>query len=138
MATEKEFLAKVELLDTKQNKLTTGSGIAISNTNVITGETYTQTYSGQGVKIGEITRANGSTVNVTTPSAEIVELTQSEYDALPSSKNYNNITYFIKDVDDIIIWMGTYDEYDALPLAQKKKDNYLYFIIPNPESPVTP
>lgn len=49
--------------------------------------------------ISKIKLPNGSTVNIkdTVARGQIVELTQAQYDALPSTKLTNGVTYFIKD-----------------------------------------
>lgn len=138
MATEKELLAKLALLSTKQDVLTAGRGININqNTDTITSQTYAQTYTPQdplvGVSIGTVTNPDGTTFNVKVPNPTVVELTQAEYDILPSSKNVDNVAYFVKDMPDIKIWLGTLLDYESLPLAYKMKNDYLFFIIPEDE-----
>ena len=135
MPTQKELLAKLALLDGKQDVLTAGNGINIDQlTDTITGQTFTQTYTpispATGFKIGEITSPNGATSDVKIPNPEVVELTQAQYNALPATKGWDGVAYFVTDVPDIKIWLGTYDQYIALPLADRRKDYILYFIIP--------
>lgn len=141
MATEKELLAKLALLQYKQDKLVSGNGIGIDDsTDTITAQIFNQTYLPEnpehGFKIGEVTDPDGTTINVKVPNPDVVELTQAEYDQLDSSVKYDNqVAYFVTDIPDIKIWMGDVMAYQALPLAEKMKDNYLFFIIPAQEPP---
>ena len=127
MATEKELLAKLALLQYKQDALTAGSGIAIDqNTDTISGVTLTPSLQ-TGTKVADI-NFNGSSTNLYVPNPQVREMTQAQYDALPVGDKVNNTAYFITDIPDIRIWMGTYDAYMALPRAERLKDNYLFFI----------
>lgn len=138
MATEKELLAKLALLSTKQDVLTAGRGININqNTDTITSQTYAQTYTptnpGIGFKIGELINGDGTTSDVTVPDPDFRELTQSQYDALPTTKNYDGVAYFITDKPAIQIWIGSAQEYLNLTLAEKMKPNILYCIRQTPQ-----
>ena len=136
MPTQKELLAKLALLDGKQDVLTAGNGININqNTDTITGQTFTQTYTPQvperGFKIGEITSPNGTVSDVKVPDPDIVEMTQAQYDALdPTVRANNHTAYFITDIPDVKVWIGSLVEYQALPLALRMKNDHLFFIIP--------
>ena len=139
MPTQKELLAKLALLDGKQDVLTAGNGININqNTDTITGQTFTQTYTptspATGFKIGEITSPNGVTSDVKVPDPDFRELTQSQYDALPATKNFDGVAYFITDKPAIQIWIGSAQEYLNLTLAEKMKPNVLYCIRQTPQN----
>lgn len=139
MPTQKELLAKLALVNTKQNKLTAGNGININqSTDTITGQTYSQTYTptnpATGFKIGSLTNLDGSTTDVRVPDPDFRELTQSQYDALPATKNYDGVAYFITDKPAIQIWIGSAQEYLNLTLAEKMKPNVLYCIRQTPQN----
>ena len=144
MPTQKELLAKLALLDGKQDVLTAGNGININqNTDTITGQTYTQTFvptsPSHGFKVGTLTNPDGTTADVKVPDPDIVELTQAQYDALdPSAKASNHTAYFVTDIPDIKLWLGTLLEYEALPLAYRMKNDYIFFIVPEDEEPEEP
>lgn len=141
MATEKELLAKLALLQYKQDKLVEGNGIGIDDsTDTITAQIFNQLYRPQdpehGYKIGEVVDPDGTTTDIKVPNPDVVELTQAAYDQLDYSAKYNNqVAYFVTDIPDIKIWMGDAMTYQALPLAEKMKDNYLFFIVPAKEPP---
>lgn len=124
----KELLAKLRLLEEKQNALTAGSGINInSQTDTISGTTVTPILN-QGAKIATITNANGLASDLYSPNTQVVEMTQAQYDALPYADKVNGTAYFITDIPDIQVWIGTESEYNNLPLATKSKNNILFFI----------
>lgn len=130
MATEKELLAKLALLAAKQDRLTAGNGISINqNTDTISGTTVTPTLN-TGFKIGSVTNKDGVTQDIYAPNPHIVETTQEQYNALPYYEKVNGTAYFITDIPDIQVWIGTETEYAALPAATKMKDNILFCIRP--------
>lgn len=141
MATEKELLAKLALLQYKQDKLVEGNGIGIDDsTDTITAQIFNQLYRPQnsehGYKIGEVVDPDGTTTDVKVPNPDIVELTQAQYDQLDYLDKHNNqVAYFVTDIPDIKIWMGDALSYQRLTLAEKMKDNYLFFIVPAQEPP---
>ena len=125
---DKELLAKLRLLDSKQDVLTPGAGIAINqNTDTISGTTVTPILN-QGYKIASTTGPNGVSADLYAPNPNIVQKTQAEYDALPYNEKINGTAYFITDIPDIKVWIGTETEYNNLPLATKSKNNILFFI----------
>ena len=127
MSTEKELLAKLALLDYKQNTLTPGSGIAINNvTDTISGVTVTPNFQ-TGTKVADI-GFNGVTTDLYVPNPQVREMTQAQYNALDYNAKHNNTAYFITDIPDIKIWIGTAAQYQALTLAEKMKDDILYCI----------
>ena len=124
----KELLAKLRLLDSKQDLLTAGSGINInSQTDTISGTTVTPILN-RGAKIATVTNPNGISSDLYSPNTQITEMTQAQYDALPYADKVNGTAYFITDIPDIQVWIGTEIEYNNLPLATKSKNNILFFI----------
>ena len=68
-------------------------------------------------------------------NANIIELTQEEYDALPDTKESDDTAYFIKDGEgggggsgDANIRALTQEEYDALPYDELMDENTLYLV----------
>lgn len=128
---DKELLAKLALLATKQNALTAGAGININqNTDTISGTTVTPTLN-QGYKIATIGSSSGN-ADLYAPNPNIVELTQAQYNALPYEQKVNGTAYFITDIPEVRIWIGTTSEYTELPAATKMKDNILFCIKEDP------
>ena len=137
MSTEKELLAKLALLDYKQNTLTPGSGIAINNVNdTISGVTITPNLQ-TGTKVADI-GFNGVTTDLYVPNPQVREMTQAQYDALDFNTKHNNTAYFITDVPNIKIWIGTATEYQQLTLAEKMKDDVLYCIRSEEDEDIQP
>lgn len=130
MALEQELMAKKRELDPYQRKLVAGNGININQeNNTIDGVTITPSTFTTPTKIAEI--FNGTTTtDLYAPQPDIVELTSAQYDALPITKNSDNKAYFVTDIPDIKVWLGTFADYMALPLAFRKKNDYLFFVIP--------
>lgn len=124
----KELLAKLRLLEEKQNALTAGTGINIdSYTDTISATTITPILN-QGVKIATATNENGVSSDLYSPNTMVVEMTQAQYDALSYLDKVNGNAYFITDRPEIRIWIGTESEYQLLPLATRLKDNILFCI----------
>lgn len=125
---DKELLAKLRLLDSKQDVLTPGAGIAINqNTDTISGTTITPTIQSGGFKIADIV-LDGVSTDLRSPNPQVLEMTKAQYDALSFAQKNNGTAYFIKDEPDIKIWIGTLAEYQALSSATKMKPEILFFI----------
>lgn len=124
-----ELLAKLRLLEEKQNKLTAGAGISINPSNdTISATAITPTLQ-SGTKIANLD-LGGLNYNLYAPTPAVRELTKAQYEALSYDEKMNNTAYFIKDVPDIKVWIGTEEEYQALTTAEKMDPSVLYCIRP--------
>lgn len=81
-----------------------------------------------GTKIAEIT-VSGDTQEIFAPDVTPIEVTAAQYEALSSADKMNpQVVYFVKDVPDVSVWIGTQEEYDALPNSLKNYPRYLFCI----------
>lgn len=81
-----------------------------------------------GTKIAEIRSEGAATKSLFAPGAGQVELTQAQYDALTPEEKASDTIYFIKDIQDVSVWIGTELEYEALPPSMKANPTYLFVI----------
>lgn len=81
-----------------------------------------------GTKIAEIT-VSGDTQEIFAPDVTPIELTAADYAGLTSAEKMDpQVVYFVKDIPDVSIWIGTQEEYDALPNSLKNYPRYLFCI----------
>ena len=81
-----------------------------------------------GTKIAEIRSEGAATKSLYAPGTTQVELTQAQYDALTPAQKASDTIYFITDIQDVSVWIGTELEYAALPASLKSRPSYLFVI----------
>ena len=82
----------------------------------------------EGTKIAEIT-VSGETQELFAPDVTPIEVTSAEYEELSYAEKMDpQVVYFVKDIDDVSIWIGTQQEYEALPLSLRNKPKFLFVI----------